>query len=105
MTDTAPFQRVLKLSEREYQVFCLTGQGFSVVTIAKKMGISKKSVWSYIERAAWQLGLDTSRGSRQYICLAARYVDRGLKRTPLLPEAVCRFKFIEPENFVSLKVA
>lgn len=44
------FKSVLKLSEREYQVFLLLGEGLRLADIAARYGICTKTVATHMER-------------------------------------------------------
>jgi DNA-binding NarL/FixJ family response regulator len=59
---TAPnTSSVTDLSDREFQVFTLVGQGNSPAEIAEELALSVKTVESYVDRLRKKLGLQSSR--------------------------------------------
>lgn len=49
-----------QLSEREYEVLCLLGQGHRIVAIAQRLNLSPKTVSTYRSRLLRKLGLHTN---------------------------------------------
>jgi DNA-binding NarL/FixJ family response regulator len=54
------------LSEREYQVLCLLGQGHPVTRVAEALSLSPKTVSTYRIRVLKKLGLNTTAGIVRY---------------------------------------
>lgn len=57
---------VLKLSDREFQVFTLIGKGLGIVEIAAKLNLSAKTIDTHKENIKIKLGCQTSQDLRQY---------------------------------------
>ena len=64
-------EAVERLSNREFQVFQLTGNGLSNQEIADHLGLSRKTVYKHIERIKVKLNL---KSSRELIQRSARWV-------------------------------
>jgi DNA-binding NarL/FixJ family response regulator len=62
-----------RLSEREYEVLCLLGQGHRIVTIAQRLNLSSKTVSTYRSRVLSKLGLHTNADLVRYV------LEHGLK--------------------------
>jgi len=60
--DSYPIER---LSNREFQVFQLTGNGLNVKQIAENLGVSDKTVYKHIERIKPKLNLHSIQEFRQ----------------------------------------
>lgn len=48
----------VKLSKREYQILCLMKEGLLNKQIAKRLGISEKTVSTYISRMRLKMGIN-----------------------------------------------
>lgn len=101
------FAGVLRLTEREYEVFCLVGEGMSVRQIASRLGIHRSTVGTYVD---YLRGLFVLDHYAQLVSLAARYLESGpgrkrLEEQPPRKVGVLRpprYQFVEPKI---LKVA
>lgn len=87
------FDGVRYLSDREYQIFKAMGNGLSPLEISKlkHCQVSVKTIYALQDHLRYKLGvLD----QRALTCLAARYIESGLKRIAVLPRRA-PYKFRE----------
>lgn len=90
-TDAPDFSRVLCLTEREYEVFRLLGQGLLLRQVAERVGCSPSTAFNHQERIASKLGIKG--GNRPIVSYAAKFNASeysGLKRVPIMP---VRYRF------------
>lgn len=102
MTDTREFAGVLLLTDREYEVFKLLGQGLTTREIAAQHGhrVTTATIDTYCERMKCKLGVTKI---RQLLRLAVRYDYMNLKRIALVTPAP-KYRFVEQEEEAPIPV-
>lgn len=90
--DLKEFAGVLRLSDKEYRIFCDIGKGMGPRELGKRHAISLETISKYYERMYDKLNIQG--GFRELIRLAVRYDYAGLKRVAVMPPPPA-YKFVQ----------